>query len=126
LLDIEVCILDRVPTAKLLRRKVKSLKNGAEGRILYGRKLIRINLTGVWQLAFEECDSFLDELIGVMIHEYLHYFFHTNSIPQNEKLIHRLACNLQVLSLGHLIGATSGKDEDTKQYEEFLRYHFKS
>jgi hypothetical protein len=126
LLDIEVCILDRVSTAKLLHRRGKSLENGAEAQIFYDRKLIRINLTGVWQLAFEEYGSFLDELIGVMIHEYLHYFFHINRIPQNEELIHRLACNLQVLSLGHMIGATSGKDEDIKQYEKFLHNHFKS
>jgi hypothetical protein len=124
--DIDVCILDRVPTAKLLESKTHSLETGAEAEISYDRKSIRINLTGVWDLAFREYDTFLDELIGSMIHEYLHYFFHINGIPQNEKMVHRLANYLLVLSLERLIGATSGKAEDIKQYEEYVLRHFKS
>jgi hypothetical protein len=124
--DIEVCILNKVSIVKLLDSEQHSLETGAEADISYDKRLIRINLTGVWQLAFEDYDDFLDELVGTIIHEYLHYFFHIYRIPQNEELIHRLARNLQVLSLGHVIGATSGKDEDIKQYEEFVHSHFKS
>jgi len=123
--DIEVCILNKVSIPKLLDSEQHSLETGAEADISYDRRLIRINLTGVWQLAFEHYDDFLDELVGTIIHEYLHYFFHINRIPQNEELIHLLACNLQVLSLGHIIGAANGKDEDIKQYEEFVHSHFK-
>jgi len=124
--DIEVCILNKVSTVKLLESNQHSLDTGAEADISYDRRLIRINLTGVWQLAFEDYDDFLDELVGTIIHEYLHYFFHINRISQNEELIHRLACNLQVLSLGHMIGATNGKHENIEQYEEFVHSRFKS
>lgn len=125
MLNIEVCILDKVPIAQLLDRKIVSLEGGAEGQIFLARKLIRINLTGVWDLAFEDYDTFLDELVGTTIHEYLHYFFHIYNIPQNEKLIHQLSKYLQVLSIEHLIGATRAKNEDIEGYEAFLQHHFK-
>jgi hypothetical protein len=120
--DIEVCVLNKVPTAEL---EHKSLEEKAEALILYDRKLIRINLTGVWDLAFGKYVGFLDELIGIIIHEYLHYFFHVNGIPQTEEMISELSTNLLVLSLGRLIGGNSRKDEDIKDYERWLRRLFR-
>lgn len=123
--DIEVCILNKVSTAKLLDSEQYSLETG-EAEISYDRRLIRINLTGLWDSAFGDYTTLLDELVGAVIHEYLHYFFYINDIPQNENMIRRWANYLSVLSLGRLIGASSKKDEDIKQYEEFLHSHFKS
>jgi len=92
--DIEVCIQNKVSIAKLLERKPRSLEEGREAETLYDRKLIRINLTGVWDLALGDYATFLDELVGLILHEYLHYFFHVNGIHQNENLIDQLSNNL--------------------------------
>jgi len=122
--DIEVCVLDRVSTTELLKMKPQTLEEGREAETSYNKKLIRINLTGLWDLAFGDYYTFIDELIGIILHEYLHYFFYVNEIPQNEELIERLSTDLQVLSLGHLIGATNRKGEDVKAYEEWLNARF--
>jgi len=123
--DTEVCVPDKVPIAKLLASNPRSLEEGRDAEVLYSRKLIRINLTSVWDLAFREYPTFLDELVGTILHEYLHYFFHVNEIPQNEDLICQLSTKLLVLSLGRLIGGTN-TEEDTKSYEEWFKAHFAS
>jgi len=123
--DVEVCIKNRVPLTKLLEIESSSLETGCEAETLYNRRLIRINLTGVWDLAHGKYHIFLDELVGVIIHEYLHEFFHVNAIPQYEKLIAQLSITLSVLSLGRLIGATDREDEDIKAYEQWLHSHFR-
>lgn len=121
--DIEVFVPDKVSITQLVKRgKPRTLEEGREGEIVYEKKLIRISLTGVWDLAIEDYDTFLDELIGAILHEYLHYYFYVNGIPQNEELIGRLSLDLQVLSLGHLIGATDST-EDVKAYERWVATH---
>ena len=122
--DIEVCIPNKVSTAEILKSKIRTLEEGREAEILYDRGLIRINLTALWDLAFGDYATFLDELVGIILHEYLHYFFHINGIPQNEKLIDHLSNELLVLSLGRFIGATNTKDENVKLYEEWLNARF--
>ena len=122
--DIKVCVPNKISITELLKSQRRTLEEGREAETLYNRKLIRISLTGVWDLALGDYDTFLDELVGVVLHEYLHYFFHVNGIPQNEKLIRCLSLDLLVLSLGHLIGATDSKDEDVKGYEEWVNARF--
>ena len=124
--DIEVCIKNKVPLAKLLEIEPSSLETGREAEILYDRKLIRINLAGVWDSAYGDYDVFLDLLVETIIHEYLHEFFNVNTIPQNEKLIVQLSITLSALSLGRLFGATEGNDKDKKAYEKWLHSHFGS
>ena len=107
--DLEVCVTAKVALEEFLARRrarssAQTLEEGREAEISYGRKLIRVSLTNLWDLAFEGYASFVDELIGILLHEYLHYFFHTNQIPQNEQLIGKLSNKLFLLSLGHLIG----------------------
>jgi len=122
--NIEVCVLDKVETTELRKSKPQTLEEGREAETLYKGKLIRINLTGLWDLALGNYYTLIDELVGIILHEYLHYFFHVNAIPQNEELIEHLSSDLQVLSLGHLIGATNEEDEDVKAYEEWLNARF--
>jgi len=122
--NIEVCVLDKVETTELLKSKPQTLEEGREAETLYNGKLIRINLTGLWDLALRDYYTFIDELVGIILHEYLHYFFHVNEIPQNEELIEHLSSDLQVLSLGHLIGANNEKDEDVRAYEKWLNARF--
>jgi len=121
--DIEVHILDKV-AAERLKSKSQTLE-GREAEISYNKKVIRINVIGLWDLAYGDYDTFTDELVGTIIHEYLHYFFHVNEIPQNEKMMHNLANDLLLLSLGHLIGAANEKDEKSiEAYEKWLNARF--
>jgi len=122
--NFEVFVPNKVSIVKLAKRNPRTLEEGREAEIVYNKKLIRISLTGVWDLALGDYDTFLDELVGTIIHEYLHYFFHINGIPQNEELIRCLSLDLLVLSLGRLIGITNSKDEDVRAYQEWLNAHF--
>jgi hypothetical protein len=124
--DVEVCVLDKVEATELVKTRLRpqTLEEGREAEILYDKKIIRIDLTKVWALAYGDYDTFVDELVGTILHEYLHYFFHVNKIFQNEELTHHLSNALLVLSLGHLIGAANEKDEDVKAYEKWLNARF--
>jgi len=107
--DLEVCVTVKVPPEKFLallraRSNAQTLEEGREAEISYDRKLIRVSLTNLWDMASGDYAAFVDELVGILLHEYLHYFFYTNQIPQNEQLIERLSTKLLLLSLGHLIG----------------------
>lgn len=107
--DLELCVTTKVPLEEflaLLRTKTspQTLEEGREAETCYDTKLIRISLTNLWDLAREDYASFVDELIGILLHECLHYFFHTNKIPQSEQLVEKLSNKLFRLSLGHLIG----------------------
>lgn len=62
----------------------------------------------------------LDELVGIILHEYLHCFFHINQIPQNEELIEPLSNTMFILSSGHLIGATNNNHEYAEKYKELV------
>ena len=121
--DIEVYVPNKASIIELLNRKSQKFE-AREGETSYNDKIIRLNLTGIWNLAGGDYDTFLDQLIGIIFHEYLHYFFHVNGIPQNEKMIERLSIDLQILSLRRLIGATDNKDEDVKQYEKLIGIRF--
>ena len=123
--EFEVYVPDRVPLSKLLKTKPRTLEEGREAETVYDKKLIRMNLTGIWLLAFEDYGSFLDELTGIILHEYLHYFFHVNQILQNEELIESLSRTMFILSLRHLIGATDNDHESAKKYEEAVEKLFK-
>ena len=122
--DFEVCVPNKVSMIELLKGKPRTLEEGREGETVYDKKLIRISLTGIWDLAFGDYYIFLDQFVGIILHEYLHYFFHVNGIPQNEEFIERLSLDLLLLSLGHLIGATDSEDEDVKAYEEWVNARF--
>lgn len=115
--DIKVYVPNKVSITELLNHKSQKFE-AREAETSYKDKIIRLNLTGLWDLAGGYYDNFLDELIGIILHEYLHYFFHVNGIPQNEKMIERLSIDLFILTLGRLVGATDNKDEDIKQYIE--------
>jgi len=120
--EIEVYVPNKASITDLLTHKEKF--EVREGETSYHDKVIRLNLTGIWDMAVRDHDTFLDFLIGTILHEYLHYFFHVNGIPQNEKIIGRLSDDLFILSLGRLIGATDNKDGDIKQYEECISIRF--
>ena len=81
----------------------------SEAMEYYHEEKIRINLTRIWQLADEEYRHFLLELIGVIIHEFLHYFFYTSEMFQEntEEKVGKLARYLKMLSVGSLIGVES-------------------
>lgn len=121
--DIEVYVPNKVSIAELLKRKPRKFED-QEAEISYNEKTIRINLTGLWGLAVGDYDNFLDELIGIILHEYLHYFFHITGTPQNEKMIERLSNDSLILTLGRLIGATNNKDEDVKLYKKLIIVRF--
>lgn len=120
--DIEVYVPNKASITELLNHKEKF--EAREGETSYNDKVIRLNLTGIWDLAGGYYDDFLDHLVGTILHEYLHYFFHVNGIPQNEKMIGRLSVDLFILTLGRLVGATDNKDEDIKQYKKLISIRF--
>jgi len=120
--DIEVHIRNKASTRDLLYHKEKLGVH--EGETSYKEKVIHLNLTGTWDLALGDYDAFLDELVGMILHEYLHYFFHVNGLPQNEEMIYRLSIDLQILSLGRLIGATENTEENVRQYKKCIEIRF--
>jgi len=120
--DIEVCVPNKASITDLLNHKGKFETHEAE--TFYDEKTIRLNLTGIWDLAVGDYDNFVDFLVGTVLHEYLHNFFHVNRISQNEKIIGRLSDDLFILALGHLIGATDNKDEDIKAYRKCISIRF--
>jgi len=112
--DLEVFIGDPYPDPS-------SKESGREARVIYKEKKIWINLTRIWQLGFEEYEMFLDEFIGAIIHEFLHYFVHINKIPQTEKQVYYITRPLQILSLGHLIGTREEEiEKDKNDYEKWV------
>ena len=117
--DIEVCVPDRPSTVDLL--SVKGGFKTHEAEIFYEERIIRLNVTWLW---LDDYDTFVDELVGTIIHEYLHYFFHVNEMSQNEKIIEPLSYSLYLLSLGHLIGARGNRKEDIEQYEKCISIRF--
>lgn len=120
--DIEAHVPNKASITELLSHKEKF--EAREGETSYNDKIIRLNLTGIWDLAVGDYDNFVDFLVGTILHEYLHYFFHVNGIPQNEKIIGRLSDDLHILALGRLIGATDNKDEDIKGYRKCISIRF--
>jgi hypothetical protein len=120
--DIEVNIRNKASIRDLLYHKEKLEVH--EGETSYKEKVIHLNLTGIWDLALGDYDAFLDELVGMILHEYLHYFFHVNGLPQNEEMIDRLSIDLQILSLGRLIGATENTEENVRQYKKCIDFRF--
>lgn len=120
--DVEVYVPNKASFTDLLNHSEKF--EVREGETCYNDKIIRLNLTGIWDLAVGDYDNFVDFLVGTILHEYLHYFFHVNRISQNEKIIGRLSDDLFILSLGHLIGATDNKDEDIKAYRKCISIRF--
>jgi len=120
--EIEVCVPNKASITDLLNPKGKFEAHEAE--TFYSEKVIRLNLTGIWDLATGDYETFLDFLIGTILHEYLHYFFRVNRISQNEKIIGQLSDDLFILALGQLIGATDNKDEDIKQYKKCISIRF--
>lgn len=119
--DIEVCVSNKASITDLLSHKDKF--EAREGETSYTDKMIRLNLTGIWDLAGGDYDDFVDNLIGIILHEYLNYFFHVNGMPQNEEMMERLSIDLLILTLRRLIGATD-KDEDLKQYKKCISIRF--
>lgn len=120
--DIQVYVPNKASIVDLLSHKKKF--EAREGETSYNDKVIRLNLTGIWDLAGGDYDNFVDFLVGTILHEYLHCFFHINRIPQNEKIIGRLADDLFILSLGRIIGATDNKEEDIEQYKKCISIRF--
>jgi len=120
--DIEVHVRNKASISDLLNHREKLEVH--EGETSYNEKVIHLNLTGIWDLAVGDYDTFLDELVGMILHEYLHYFFHVNGLPQTEEMIDRLSIDLQILSLGRLIGATENTEEDVRQYKKWVSIRF--
>jgi len=94
--------------------------------IVYKEERIWINLTRMWERGCRDYGMFLDELIGAIIHEFLHYFMQVNKMHQTEEAIRQITPLLHILSLGHLIGAGEEEtEEDKAYYQEWINNHFK-
>lgn len=100
--DLEVFVGDPYPPSPWDKESWEAME-------YYEEMKSRINLTRIWQLAGEEYKHFLLELVGVIIHEYLHLFFHSNRMfeENTEEKVGILARHLKMLSAGHLIGVES-------------------
>lgn len=97
-----------------------------EGWISYKEEEIRLNLTRIWQLSLKNYEDFLDEFIGIAIHEFLHYFMHINKMHQTEEIVEQLSHYLHILSIGHLIGAGTEETEQNKvNFHKWINHHFK-
>ena len=89
----------------------------------YNERKADINLTRIWQLGSEKYEGFLDHLIGVIIHEFLHLFFNDNEMHRENKedKVLKLSRHLQILSTEHLLYG-----EGKEGFEEYFCHNFKN
>ena len=120
--DLEIYVGESYPP-------LNSKESHREALITYEEEKIRINLTRIWHQSDvgERYGDFLDEFIGAIIHEFLHYFFYINGMLEEntEEIAHYLSRNLMILSRGHLIGAGGEETEEDKAYfQEWINHQF--
>ena len=110
--DLEVFVGDPYP-------EPSSKESSREAWTSHREREIWMNLTRIWQLSHPYA-TFLDEFIGMIIHEFLHCFMYVNKIEQEEEAVSDIAITLLIPSLGHLIGA--GEEETEEDRRDFQKW----